>query len=99
MRASGTGFLPRSNFRPKPCSTVGDRSAILVEADYQGGPKRGQPRSFEELWAGAIYELHNVTYAREFVRLNDQAEEGKVSKRAFVAGILKYELRAVQQTR
>ncbi len=35
----------------------------------------------------------------EFVRLNNEADEGKVSKRAFVAGILKYEIRAAQQTR
>ena len=44
---------------------------------YQSGPKQGSPRSFEELWAGAIYELHNVTYAREFVRLNDEADQGQ----------------------
>ena len=36
---------------------------------------------------------------REFVRLNDEAEQGKVSKEAFVAGILKYELLAAQHTR
>ena len=77
----------------------GDNAAILVEAVYTEGPKQGQPRSFEELWAGAVFELHNVVYAREFVRLNDEADDGKVSKEAFVAGILKYELRAAQQTR
>jgi tetratricopeptide (TPR) repeat protein len=76
-----------------------ENAAILVAAVYQSGPKQGRPRAFEELWAGAIYELHNVAYASEFVRLNDEAAEGKVSKRAFVAGILKYELRAAQQTR
>lgn len=43
--------------------------------------------------------MHNVVYAREFVRLHDEADEGKVSKGAFVAGILRYELRAAQQTR
>ena len=77
----------------------GDNAAILVEAAYQSGPKRGSPRSFEELWAGAIYELHNVNYAREFARLHDEADKGSVSKKAFVVGILKYELRAAQQTR
>ena len=77
----------------------GENAAILVEADYSAGPKEGKPRQFEELWAGAIYELHNVNYAREFVRLNDEADEGKVSKEAFVAGILKYELQAAQRTR
>jgi tetratricopeptide (TPR) repeat protein len=77
----------------------GEHAAILVEALYTGGPKEDQPRSFEELWAGAVYELHNVAFSREFVRLNDEADEGKVSKEAFVAGILKYELLAAQRTR
>ncbi len=76
-----------------------ENAAILVEADYLSGPNRGRPRSFEELWACAIYELHNVVYASQFVRLNNEADAGKVSKKAFVAGILKYELRAAQQTR
>jgi tetratricopeptide (TPR) repeat protein len=77
----------------------GDNAAILVEPHYTSGPNEGKPRSFEELWAGAIYELHNVNYAREFVRLNDEADRGRVSKEAFVAGILKYELKAAQRTR
>ncbi len=77
----------------------GDNAAILVAAVYTEGPRKGQPRSFEELWAGAVYELHNVVYAREFVRLNDEADQGRVSKEAFVAGIVKYELRAAQQAR
>jgi tetratricopeptide (TPR) repeat protein len=76
-----------------------ENAAILVEGIYTEGPRKGQPRSFEELWAGAVYELHNVVYCREYVRLNDEADQGKVSKEAFVGGILKYELRAAQQTR
>ena len=77
----------------------GENAAILVEAHCTSGPNEGKPRRFEELWAGAVYELHNVNYAREFVRLNDEADRGRVSKEAFVAGILKYELRAAQRTR
>jgi tetratricopeptide (TPR) repeat protein len=77
----------------------GDNAAILVEGFYGDGPHKGQPRSFEELWAGAVYELHNVVFAREFVRLNDEADEGAISKTAFVGGIVKYELRAAQRTR
>lgn len=77
----------------------GDHAAILVEGTYTSGPHRGQSRSFEELWAGAVYELHNVTSAREFVRLNDAANEGNVSKEEFVGDILKYELLAAQRTR
>jgi tetratricopeptide (TPR) repeat protein len=79
--------------------TRDENAAILVEAAYSEGAKKGQPRAFEELWAGAIYELHNVVYAREFVRLNREADRGRVSKTAFVAGIVKFELAAAQQTR
>jgi len=74
-------------------------AAILLERNYTEGPKRGKPRPFEELWAGAVYELHNVANARQFVRLHEEAEEGKLSKEAFVAGILKFELLAAQRTR
>jgi tetratricopeptide (TPR) repeat protein len=77
----------------------GQNAAILVQADYTHGPSAGKPRSFEELWAGAVYELYNVSNAREFTRLNDEADRGKVSKEQFVAGILKYELLAAQHTR
>jgi len=76
-----------------------DHATVLIEEKYTEGPKKGGLRSFEELWAGAVYELHNVTYAREFVRLHDEAAEGQLSKKAFVAGILKYELLAAQRTR
>lgn len=74
-------------------------AAILVHADYTAGPNEGKPRSFEELWAGAIYELYNVIYSREYVRLNKEADLGKLSKEAFVGGILKDELQAAQRTR
>ena len=76
-----------------------ENAAILVAAVYDSGPDVGKPRTFEELWAGAVYELHNVNFAREFIRLYDEADEGKISKRDFVADILKYELRAAQETR
>ena len=76
-----------------------NNAAILIEENYTEGPNRGKPRSFEEIWAGAVYELHNVAYAREFIRLHDEADEGKLSKEAFVAAILKLELLAAQRTR
>ncbi len=94
------GSLAAAAFRRRaPRAGGGENAAILVEAHYTSGPNEGKPRNFEELWAGAVYELHNVNYAREFVRLNDEADRGRVSKEAFVAGILKYELKAAQRTR
>jgi len=105
---AGEDFVEQIDWDPSPplhsdaehlAPGGGDNAAILVEAHYTSGPREGKPRSFEELWAGAVYELHNVNYAREFVRLNDEADRGRVSKEAFVAGILKYELQAAQRTR
>ncbi|MCE5269243.1 MAG: tetratricopeptide repeat protein [Planctomycetaceae bacterium] len=81
-------------------AAAGDaHAAILVEGNYTSGPNEGKPRSFEELWAGAVYELYNVGYSREYVRLNGEAEKGTISKEAFVGGILKSELSAAQRTR
>ncbi len=73
--------------------------AILIEPQYTEGPKQGQERSFEELWAGAVFELHNINNAKEFVRLRKEAEQGRISKENYVAAILKPEMRAAQQTR
>ena len=73
--------------------------AILIEPKYTEGPKEGQERSFEELWAGAVFELHNINNAKEFVRLHKEAEQGGMSKEDYVAAIVKPELRAAQQTR
>jgi tetratricopeptide (TPR) repeat protein len=56
-------------------------------------------RSFEELWAGAIYELHNINYSKHYVDFHRQAAEGKVTRRQFVAGIVRYEVLAAQETR
>ena len=77
----------------------GDNAAILIEEHYTEGPHAGQPRSFEELWAGAVYELHNVAFARDFIRLHEEAERGTISRNDFVAAILKLELLAAQRTR
>lgn len=107
-RFAGEGIGPPIIWDPTPplhsdaehlAPTNDEPGAILVERFYTDGPKRGAERSFEELWAGAIYELHNIGYAKHYVWLNDQAARGRVSKAAFVAGILRYELQAAQQTR
>ena len=73
--------------------------AILIDPFYDSGPKLGQPRSFEELWAGAVFELHNINNGKHFVRLHKEAVDGRISKRNYVAEIVKYEVLAAQQTR
>ena len=72
-----------------------EHGGILLELfnDYR------RHRSFEELWAGAIYELHNINYAKHYIDFHRKAKEGKVTRREFVAGIVKYEVLAAQETR
>jgi len=77
----------------------GRRGLIRVEAVHSFGPKRGAPRTFEEVWAAAVFECHNITYARKFLQFHQEAAAGKLTKGQFVAGIWKYEYLAAQQTR
>jgi tetratricopeptide (TPR) repeat protein len=83
------------NYSPIP----GQRGRILVDLNYQHGPKKGQPRTFEELWSRVIFELHNIAYARQFVKLNNDAAAQKITKEQFVYGIWKHEHQAMQLTR
>lgn len=76
-----------------------EHGSIQVHPRYTHGHKAGQPRNFEELWAGAIYELHNINNARKFVKLHEEATEGKLTKEQFVGGIVRHEVVAAQQTR
>jgi tetratricopeptide (TPR) repeat protein len=76
-----------------------DHGSIQVHPRYTHGPRASQPREFEELWAGAIYELHNINNAKRFVELHERAAEGKMTKEEFVGGIVRHEVVAAQQTR
>ena len=76
-----------------------EHGSIQVHPAYTRGRRAGRPRSFEELWAGAIYELHNINNARHFVELHKQAGEGKLTKEEFVGGIVRHEVVAAQETR
>ena len=77
----------------------GRRARIRVHPKYMDGPEEGKERSFEELWSNAVYELHNLGFARNFIELHKEAFSGKVGKEEFVAGILQFEHLAAQQTR
>ena len=90
---------PKDSDAENVAPTGGRRACIRVEPLYSAGPNKGKPRGFEELWAGAVFELHNVTYARQFLRLHEEAGEGKLAKEQFVADIWKYEYLAAQRTR
>jgi hypothetical protein len=55
--------------------------------------------AFEKLWAGAMFELHNIENARAFRRLYRQATDGEVTHDEFVKGMVLIEFRAAQRTR
>jgi tetratricopeptide (TPR) repeat protein len=76
-----------------------DRGSIQVHPRYAHGRRAGKPRDFEDLWAGAIYELHNINNAKYFVDLHKQAADGKLTKEEFVGGIVRHEVIAAQETR
>jgi tetratricopeptide (TPR) repeat protein len=76
-----------------------EHGSIQVHPRYTHGRRAGQPRSFEELWAGAIYELHNINNAKHFVKLHEEAVDGKLTKEQFVGGIVRHEVIAAQETR
>jgi tetratricopeptide (TPR) repeat protein len=90
---------PKDSDAENVAPTGGRRACIRVEPLYSAGPDKGKPRGFEELWAGAAFELHNITFAREFLRLHQEAGDGKLTKEQFVADIWKYEYLAAQRTR
>ena len=90
---------PKDSDAENVAPTGGRRACIRVEPLHTAGPNKGKPRGFEELWAGAVFELHNITFARQFLRLHQEAAEGKLTKEQFVADIWKYEYLAAQRTR
>jgi tetratricopeptide (TPR) repeat protein len=77
----------------------GRRGRIRVAEVHLWGGKRGQPRTFEQLWSNAVFELHNIAYGPKFVQLHEQAAAGTISKEQFVEGIWNHEHLAAQETR
>jgi hypothetical protein len=72
---------------------------IRIAANRARGPGKGEPKSFEELWANGVFELHNIANANGFEAVYDAARSGEIDKDEFVARMFNLELRAVQQTR
>ena len=79
--------------------TAENRGRIMVDLNYQQGPQRGKPRTFEELWSRAAFELHNIGLAKQFVRLHDEAQRGKIAKRQFVFEMWQHEEQTMQLSR
>ena len=107
-RFAGEGLGSPLNWDPAPptdseaehvAPAHGRHGRVRVAATWLTGPRAGKVRKFEALWANVIFELHNFAFVKEFVRLHEEAGAGKLAKEQFVAGILKYEYQAAQQTR
>lgn len=79
--------------------TPGKPGRIMIDLNYQHGPRRGRPRTFEELWSRAVFELHNIGLAVHFVRLHREAQQGKITKRQFVFEMWKHEEQTMQLSR
>lgn len=79
--------------------TPGKPGRIMIDLNYRHGPNRGKPRTFEELWSRAVFELHNIGLAPHFLRLHREAREGKITKRQFVFGMWKHEEQTMQLSR
>lgn len=100
----------RVRWDPSPTSnlsTEAEHSIPFKGADGKIRVRNGSPtqksenraETFENLWSSAIYELHNIEGAAEFLALNEQAESGAISKDEFVKGMFLVEFRAAQRTR
>src|SRR5262249_23961833 len=73
-------------------------AAIHVAQRSSDGPA-DRELTFGELWAAAVFELHNALESKSFVRLNEQALEGKLSREEYVIGYCDVEERSAQRTR
>jgi hypothetical protein len=55
--------------------------------------------AFDWMWSCAIFELHNVESSKDFLDVDQQAREGRISEREFVKRMFTVELRAQQRMR
>jgi tetratricopeptide (TPR) repeat protein len=77
---------------------AGVRGAIRVNR-VEGVGAQARELSFEELWASAVFELHNITHVAEFVAIERQARQGKLNKIEYIRRNFQVEELAIQQTR
>ncbi len=58
-----------------------------------------QAVAFEKLWRSAIFELHNIDNASDFIELDKNAAHGTISEEEYVRSMFALEVRAMQRTR
>jgi hypothetical protein len=75
--------------------------AIYVRPTH--GPHSNKPqgsaKTFDELWAEAAYELHNIQSHRGFGDLHERAIAGKVTRREYILASARLEYDALLRTR
>lgn len=54
--------------------------------------------SFEESWAGVIFELHNISLYAEFNRTMKSAYQGQITKEDFILKMARTEFKAIKKT-
>ena len=84
--------------------TRSTRGAIRIANKRLLGPSkldRGTrvDRPFEALWAVAVFELHNITYHRQFQKIHNDAVAGRISRVEYIVEMFRIEHLAMQQTR
>ena len=72
---------------------------ILIRRTFRDGANEGKERSFEGMWANAVFELYNIASGQDFQRLNQQAAEGHLTKETFVVKSFECEYRAEEDHR
>ncbi len=71
----------------------------MVRAKIGAGPDTGRDLSFEELWCNVVFELYNVTNAKDILRLNELARDNRLSRGEYVKGVIQCETQAADKSR
>jgi hypothetical protein len=58
----------------------------------------GKPYDAETLWHGFVFETFNIQNAKEFQRIDNEAEHGRLSKEQFIEKTTRVEFAALQRT-
>jgi tetratricopeptide (TPR) repeat protein len=90
---------PHSSTAENQSSWDGMRGIVRVAERYPDGSGANKERSFEELWCDVVFELQNITNAKDFLRITKEVADGKLSKEEFVEKINERESLAAEKTR
>ena len=80
-------------------ATPAEPARIRLRSKYGEGANKGKPRSFEEMWSDAVFELYNACNGEEAHRIGIEAAQGKLSREEFVRRMFATESHAEERTR